>query len=258
MKIVRSLGREVNFVLQLLDDHSREPPIGPVRYIKATDTRGDVLLKPLMKQSGYAVFTNLEKENHMIRVETDYYMPLKVVVDEGVEPLSDIGCYRLKPTPAYPFNNRTTVAYFRVVTTEGDPFSGDLCAFIDDESRYVGRVMEIADDTYRIAKVNESLTVGDEFILSGDGNQRLRINRKIDEDIFEITMVSGPAPKVGDKLYKALFTQTGLDGRGVVYFTGLHQSQVSVKLLIDGPDQSKEILIELSERDKLNLGDIVT
>lgn len=256
MKIVRRLGRDVNFVLQLLDDHSREPPMGAVRYVETTSD--ERLLKPLVKPSGYAVFTNLLSGEHKIRVETTYYLPMEVMIDENVNPLVDIGCYRLKPTSAYPFNNRTTVAYFRLLDSKGQSVQTSLCAYIDDESHHEARVMEVIDDTFRIAKVSEPLMVGDEFILSGDGQRRLRINREVETDVFEITMVSGPAPKVGDKLYKALFTHSGTDGRGVVYFKGLHQSVVNMKLLIDGLDQSKEMLVELSESAKVNLGDIVT
>jgi len=164
----------------------------------------------------------------------------------------------MKPAWSYPFNNRTTVAYFRVVDDSSQPFESSLCAFIDDESQYSARVMEVTDTSYRIAKVNEPLALGDEYILSGDGSRRLRVMKELESDIFEISMISGSAPEVGDKLYKALFTRSDNDGRGVVYFNGLQHPSISVKLIVDKADGVKELSVSLSENEKLNLGDIIT
>lgn len=258
MKIVRRLGHEVNFVLHILDDHTREPPKGLLRYVEENDGQEETALKPLVKASGFAVFTNMLPKEHQIRVISTYYLPLEILIPKEVNPAKDIGVYRVKPACSYPFNNRTTVAYFRLVNDSGQADECTVCAFIDDESQYIARVMDVLETSYRIAKVNEPLSLGDEFILSGDGSRRLRVMKELEADIFEINMISGPAPMVGDKLYKALFTRSGTDGRGVVYFTGLQESSISVKLLVDNTDGVKEVSVSLSENEKLNLGDIVT
>lgn len=251
------IKKKVDLTLKLIDDHSREPPKGLVRFFAVGETY-NTALKPIIKKDGYIIFCNLDDSFKGILIESEFYnVETLEIPKDYCDPLQ-VNIVRLKPKTSFNFANSVTRVYFKTVDNAGKRLEVGVCGYIDDKENYQSRIMEVSEGSYRIPKISEDIMPGDEFVINGDGSRQLKIGKKLETNVYSIEMLSGTVPEVGDKLYKAIFTKTDKDGNGVMYFSSLNRAKVDIKIYIEKSSDYTIVDSELIENTVLNLGEIIT
>lgn len=118
---------EVSLAVKLIDDFTRETPLGRV---SVTIQERDI--KPVTNLSGYHVFTDLPNgKSYDVRIDSEFYYPetIENIHIPRPDPKNPLLQTILKPKPAYPFPANATL--LRGVIVNPDPVNDALVKVLD-------------------------------------------------------------------------------------------------------------------------------
>ncbi len=101
----------VSLAIHLTEDFTGQQPIGAVRISLNNDK-----YVPVISPSGYYLFFKVKEESCKVQITSDYYIDdsFEVLLSD-LDPTEPVKEVTLKPNPAYPFPNGTTLIRGRVV-----------------------------------------------------------------------------------------------------------------------------------------------
>lgn len=243
-----TITTSLSMAIWLIDDHTREGPIGNVK-VRIKDRN----IKPIKNHSGYYLFTDLDDGDFTVDVESDFYFHEERTVDtskiilefDSTGPASDTTEVKLKDV------SRLT--------------EGDIVEFRNNNSETEQKTITEIDVDNKTISWAERLT--HDFISAGSTIRSLK------DHVVEILLRPRPAYPFSNNatLVRGLILDTGpadnakvevvgktiqtiIDERGefVLYFKGIGEENITIKIKKNGVTKSVETIIK--ERCMVSVG----
>ncbi|WP_343834740.1 hypothetical protein [Bacillus horti] len=245
-----------SIVVQLIDAYTGGTPVGndAVIYLEGSRQR------PIQKDQGTYVFTDLPTGTYNITIQSEYYMPARkeVIVEQHSENKNAYSVTHivLFPTPAYPVHQGATILRAMLRDSNGAPLSGVLVrAMMRSREASIARLSRDAtkaSDQLFISQVQGVIAVGDQYTLQSS-IQESEVTQgecqiaQIMEAQKKIKLVN-PLTKAMEKgTYLLPIVQAYSDSRGelLVIFRSTRLREFEATLRISYLDQSigKEVRI---------------
>lgn len=168
MRIV-SVRTQFSWAVCLIDSCTGSPPKGTVS-VRLEGVKN----KPIVKEGGWYVFTELSAGAYTVVVESPWYLQSKhAYVFEGKSSESSILTLVILPSPAYPFDENATLVRFLLKDSQGHtaPFH-IITASVDDETclkaRIAGAAVNKGDSQLSLAGLTGRICVGEQLYLQED------------------------------------------------------------------------------------------
>jgi hypothetical protein len=180
---LESRKMKLSFAVSLLDDYSKEKPIGQVNVSLKDRTE-----KPIKNPSSYYLFLELPDDTYTVQVRSDYYfdMDSETINPAELDPKNPIVNITLKPNPSYPFPPGATLIRGMVYDTAGEAVSGaqvriqgrDIENKTTEKGEFVLHLKSLTED--------EIIKEGGKRFVKGNGDKIIHLEIEYDEIIKTI------------------------------------------------------------------------
>jgi hypothetical protein len=154
----------VSLAVCLLDSFTSAPPLGFHKKVFLEEA----LSKPIVKEQGIYIFTDVKEGVYNLRVQAEFYFDEAVEVTIG--PKDELVYVSLTPRPMYPFHDKDTLVRANIEYGQGQPCSGaSLIASVMSEEASRARLAQdqagSGDDELILGSVTGKIGVGDQFLI---------------------------------------------------------------------------------------------
>lgn len=255
------LRNRLSLAVRVLDAHTSEPP----RQTGAIVALDDIAAKPVRKDDGWYVFTDLTEGAYRLNVSIPDYFPeqLDILVNDA----HSIVYVPLKAAPSFPFRENDTL--LRVVfRDDGDrPVPGlALAATITTESCAKARLMpeqtEAGASELTVGQLAGAMLPGECYLIQSRTGEGAAERCEIAEAPDRSRTVKLKAPLArpharGAMLLPVLRTLSSERGEAVIAFPGNRTKTFDVRLRIEGAGgRTMEREVAVREGATVNLGTI--
>ena len=255
-----NINYKVSLVLMFIDDYTSMP----VKGSNIVPTLAEVIKKPIKKNDGCFVFTDICGEFFNLNIKSSHYFEENIKLDmKNLDIKEPIVYLRLKPSPNYPFNNEDTIVRLMLSNSKTKKISAaKINAIIT--SPELSKVKIIQDKIEKginipnFHSIAGILTIGEElYIHDGKKEEYCRINKIVDYEnkLFELENPLKYQHTRGVLLMPVVRTYTDFKGETVIYFkaVGLKKIEFKLEILHEEKNYQQQVTAEAGSTIKITI-----
>ncbi len=238
-------GDRVSMAIYLKDEFTAQYITDP--NIKITLEGTSVL--PIVKPDCY-VFTQLNNKMYDVIIKSDNYLLERFPVNMEELPSNKSIFFTLKPSPAYPFPEKSNIIRLTLIDSKDKAVEGaNIEAAIVSEGSAAGRIMGIEgeNDILNLVNISGGIGRGDTFEIKKKEDNSAKtctIAGKIKNGKFKLMKPLTDEQIKGALLMPLIYTRTDSRGECVIYFRNFREKNCEVRLKIENENTERRILME--------------
>ncbi len=204
---------------------------------------------PIVKPDCY-VFTGLNNKIYNVIIKSDNYLMEKFPVNMEELPSNKAIFFTLKPSPAYPFPEKSNIIRLSLIDSQEKAVEGaNIEAAIVSEGSAAARIMstEGENDIFNLVNISGGIGRGDIFEIKkkeGISAETCTIAGRIKNGKFKLTKPLADEQLKGGLLMPLIYTRTDSRGESVIYFRNFREKSCEVRLKIENEETERRILME--------------
>lgn len=237
-------GGRVSMAIYLKDEFTAQYITDP--NIKITLEGTPVL--PIVKPDCY-VFTGLNNKMYTVIIKSHSYLMEKFSVNMEELPSDKSIFFTLKPSPAYPFPEKSNIIRLSLIDSKEKAVVGaNIEAAIVSEGSAAARIMGIEEkDILSLVNISGCIGRGDTFYVKkkeGISEEICKLAGKIKNGKFKLTKPLTDLQLKGALLMPLIYTRTDSRGECVIYFRNFREKSCEIRLKIENENTERRILME--------------
>ncbi|RAV20504.1 hypothetical protein [Paenibacillus contaminans] len=246
-----------SLAVRLIDSFTGGAPLGGGTEVALMGT----LRKPVRKEGGLFVFTDIAEGDYTLLVTSDIYFGVTVQISSGSS--GSIHILPLKPLPQYPFPSGVTLIRACLRDELNRPLAGvQVTASLLSEDCCRARLAEEAADKGKdeiaVGNLSAPIHPGDIFLLQGvnaKGTELCEIASELKtQGRFKLVTPLGSSHKRGAMLLPVFRTRSDERGEVAVAFPSGRVKAFEAELRIEAGKRHDVRKLQLLEGTELNLG----